>query len=539
MRLPKKRKSVIQGKYALGLTLLLLIIIVLVWFSYAYINLLLGRNNLYKGNLDRAHKHFLSVSATGLFHLKTYTGIEIIKILNANYPDNPEFFDKNQCEALEFYNHRRLLENLINQSKYEIAFHYSQMLLSCNPEPEVIYYSGIAATAIGKYEEAANMFLSLSEDNAYHIKAEEKLSMLEGIADESFFSVKDRHGAKIAKSFSEINNHSNGEEHLKYILPLMQLYENDLYNSVILTIDNRIQKASEETLGGLSGILISISPQTGDILSMAASGQCLNEKFYFKKFQPGFLINIVTTIAARENNLNTQSMTIDCPREKKIGDITIFNNQVSKAPINIANALESGCLSYFAELALMIGNENIEDTAKRLFFNTPINLGAESVNIAKMIINNRDKTLAKFSTGIYDSWTTPIHLALIASTVAAKGPVYKPRLILDKRNINGESYYKEKPILLKISAEESAFDPIANAFVNIGAKISKNELFGAFYAYSGGLSTSFSWILIGYYPLDEPKIAFSLILVDDSATEENIKKKAVQFISEISNMNIY
>ena len=536
----KRKKLIISKRFAVFLITVFLLTVTATWIFYAFFHLTSGRNELYEGRLEKAYNHFLAVSSTGLFQHKTHTGFEILKIL---YGDSKEYvgtFAKTDRHTLDYYDHSKLLERLIRNSRYKTAYEYSRHLIQFNSIPDAYYYGGIAATALGKYEEAADLFLALSGDSRYHIKAEEKLTLLGKVADDSFYSIRDRNGGQIAKSFSNADLNGGSSDYLAFIIPLIQIHEKDLYNSVILTIDNRIQHIAENTLEDLSGILIAVSPGSGDILAIAADGNCLENEFYLKKLQPGFLVNIVTAIAAGEMKADIISFPMECPSEKKYGDVTIYSSHTIEPVRGIQDAIIYECNAVFSESAIKIGKEKLCDVAKRLWFDRPFEIGEKKVNVASAEIGNDPDSLALFTNGYHRIWTTPLHLAMIASSIASNGAIYRPRLVLDKRNIDGNSYFEENSRILNIAAEESTINPIKTAMSEIGrkmmadSKMNMNSLrFGMLYTYSGGVEAPFSWILIGFYPADNPRIAFSLILSDDSASKEEIVSKAVSFISKL------
>jgi hypothetical protein len=499
-----------------------------------------GRTELYKGSLEKAYNHFLAVSSTGLFQHKTHTGFAILKILFGASNDYSEAFTATDRNALDYYDHAKLLELLIRNSRYKTAYDYSRNLIQFNPVPDAYYYGGIAATALGRYEEAADLFLTLNNDCRYHIKAEEKLMLLEKVADDSFYSIRDRNGGRIAKSFSNTDVNGGSSDYLAFIIPLIQIHEKDLYNSVILTIDNRIQHIAENTLQDQSGILIAISPESGDILAIAAAENCLEKEFYLKRLQPGFLINIVTAIAAEELKAEINPFPMECPSEKKYGDITIYSDHSKELLRGIHDVIIYECNSAFSESAVAIGKERLLDVAKRFWFNRSVEIGGRKVDIASAGIENDAPSLALFTNGYHRVWTTPLHLAMIASSIASNGTIYHPRFVLSKQNINGNSYFKEDSSILNVAAQEITINPIKTAMLEIGRKImadTKMDMniprLGALYAYSGGVTAPFTWIFIGFYPADNPAIAFSLTLSDVSASKEEIVSKAIYFISEL------
>ena len=542
MRRSQKKANITSKKYTLFLILTLAIAILLTWFSYSTYHLYSARKAMYCGDFNHAYKHFIAVSSTGLYSSKICTGLEILAIVNRMNGNGNHYVTKFRTSGLDFYNHAKMLEYLIKNSLYEDAYGYSRALILSKPSPEAYYFGGAAATALGKYKEAADMFLTLSKYNSHNIRAEEKLTLLEEIVNESYFAVKDRNGVGIAKSFSEKDNNGGFSGILNKIAPLMQIYENDLYNTVILTIDAGLQTIAENTIKDSSGILIALSPSSGNILAITASGQCDEKEFYVKKIKPGFIINLVTSIASYEQTAG-KPFTMNCGRETNFNGIRIYGENKQYTITSINDAFLHNCSAAFAEMAVNAGENAIKDAANRLCFNRPMEIGGKNVILGSIETEGGPGSLARFTTGSYKSWITPLHLAMLASTVAAKGPIYKPRIVFDKQNINGESYYTYKPSLMRISAETKTLDVISQAFIDCGAAIGEKSTnippFGAIYAYSGGLSSPFSSMIIGFYPINEPKIAFSLIMIDDSASKENIIKQLTYFISEIYKSGAY
>ncbi len=253
---------------------------------------------------------------------------------------------------------------------------------------------------------------------------------------------------------------------------------------IILSIDINLQEEAEKAFGEKEGALVAIRPGTGEILGMVSkpsfdpnlfvkginynewTALTLNKKNPMlnralqSQYPPGSTFKIVTAIAALEEGVIKPETMVDCRGGISYGrwHFGCWRNK-GHGMVSLHRAIVESCDIYFYEAGKRLGIDKIYDYATNLGLGkkTGLELGRERQGL---IPNTKWKLEKKkspwflgetFNAAIGQGYVavTPIQLAVMTSTIANGGNLYRPTLVKDaKPEILGKA--KVRPDTLKI-----------------------------------------------------------------------------------------
>jgi penicillin-binding protein 2 len=251
---------------------------------------------------------------------------------------------------------------------------------------------------------------------------------------------------------------------------------------VMLALDARIQKLAEETLGGAPGAVVVLSPDSGDVLAMAsAPGFDPNGFVPFIRpedwavlstdelkpmlnratagaYAPGSVFKPVTALAALESGRCVPENVFECPGYFQLGR-AVFRcwYHTGHGPLDLRGGLEHSCNVYFFHLGLMGGPEYIahQATALGLGRKTGIDLDYEATGLVpddawkRRVFRDawRDGDTCNLSIGQGALTVTPLQMAVVTAAIANGGHVWRPRLVLGRREPGAEVFTRQQPVL--------------------------------------------------------------------------------------------
>jgi len=236
----------------------------------------------------------------------------------------------------------------------------------------------------------------------------------------------------------------------------------DLSGTVQLTLNNDIQKAAKRALGNREGSVVVMDPITGAVLAMYSNptfdpndvvtqtgsvGQTLTAlqedprkpllaNAYQERYMPGSTFKIVTTTAGLETKVidlmsvfkNSRSWTP--PNTKK--PIRNYGKKVCGG--DLAEVFRRSCNIPFAQTAVNVGPVAMVDATTRFGFDekVPFDLpGAAASTFGGTAEDFTDSLalLAIHGFGQGQVQVTPLHMAMITSSVANAGVMMKPFVV--------------------------------------------------------------------------------------------------------------
>lgn len=149
-----------------------------------------------------------------------------------------------------------------------------------------------------------------------------------------------------------------------------------------LTLASSVQKAAWEAMDGHNGTVAVYNYQTGEILCAVttpaydpdyvpetiADGTYVN-RFLQGAYTPGSIFKLVTTVAAMEYVPDILSRTFICEGEMAFGIDKVICHS-THGELDLPTALGKSCNCAYAQIALLVGADNLEATAHKLGMTT-------------------------------------------------------------------------------------------------------------------------------------------------------------------------
>jgi penicillin-binding protein 2 len=234
---------------------------------------------------------------------------------------------------------------------------------------------------------------------------------------------------------------------------------------LVLALDARIQGMAEEALKGERGAAVVIDPRSGEVLALASSpgfdpnlfvsgiSQAdwarltaseddvpLLNRAIASFYPPGSLFKPIVAIAGLENKLWDPDTVVNCPGYYEMGQFRIRCWNVNgHGPVALRKSIEQSCNTYFCTLGRAIGYEAIYHMAQAMGLGqrTGIELDDEFKGLlpdaawkrSQFKDAWRDGDTANASIGQGFLGVTPLQMAVVCSTIANGGRLYRPRLV--------------------------------------------------------------------------------------------------------------
>lgn len=311
-------------------------------------------------------------------------------------------------------------------------------------------------------------------------------------------------------------------------------------NNVILTIDIELQKYAYDLLANEKGAILLLNPKNGEILAMVSSpaidlqntnnrpeGETLVNKVTQGMYPPGSIMKLVTASALLEQKGEQGPFVFNCNGQNLIDDIKI-NCAGTKAHglVDLPKALELSCNGYFAQVAINLGRQGLKDMGERFGFNKDFLFNDFICGKSVLELNKNTKTeeLAWSGIGQAEVLVTPLHMALLVSSIGNNGNIPEPRLLHAVQKWNGEIHYRKntKPILKPISPQTA--NELKGMMVNVVEQGTGKEAYrknlqiagktGT--AQVGGDKLAHAWF-VGLAPAENPSLAI-VVLIENSGS---------------------
>ena len=258
-------------------------------------------------------------------------------------------------------------------------------------------------------------------------------------------------------------------------------YLNGLYNyadsagEAELTLSTRIQTAALQALDGRKGTVAVYNYRTGEILcavtaptfdpdnvpditgdeSGAYEGAYVN-RFLHSAYIPGSIFKVVTTAAALETVEGVEEMTFTCKGVYEYG-VDRVTCEKSHGTLDLKGALANSCNCCFAQIAQLIGAENMTACVEKYGVTAPMTLdGLTSVSGNYDVTKAAAVELAWSCIGQYTDQINPCRYMTFMGMIAGEGVAAQPYLVESIRVGEEETYRAETVQLDRIMDQETA-----------------------------------------------------------------------------------
>ena len=335
-------------------------------------------------------------------------------------------------------------------------------------------------------------------------------------------------------------------------------------NSLVLTIDNRLQEIAGKELGNQRGSVVAMEPSTGKILAMvsnptfdsntvAENWSALNNdeenspllnRASQGLYPPGSIFKIITAAAALQADKKLADFEINCRGEEKFGHSIIHcYDGKSHGNVDMNSAFAKSCNVYFSELGVKVGATKLIDMANAFGFNKDIGLSLEySQSTFPLTENAEEMEIVETAFGQGKTLVTPLFMAMVTSAVANNGMMMQPYVVDHSLTPSGGVRNRTLPVKLNQAISPELAEELKTLMCGVvengtatraafsvsgtagnydknesGASVSKG-------AYSGEIKVAgktgtaenpqgddHAWF-VAFAPADDPKIAVAVLL---------------------------
>jgi penicillin-binding protein 2 len=349
-------------------------------------------------------------------------------------------------------------------------------------------------------------------------------------------------------------------------------------DNVILTLDIRLQLAAEQAMEGMRGAAVAINPVNGDVLALVslpsfdlnrfpiglsqADFRSLNSdpnKPLFNRalagnYPPGSVIKPFLALAALGNGVLDADLRAMCPGYFQLpGHSHRYRDwkQQGHGMIDMHQAIVQSCDVYYYQLAVKLGIDAIDEYLRSFGFNSATGLDINGE--ARGVVPSREWKRSHFSrredqvwfpgetviTGIGQGFTlvTPVQLAHATATLASRGAVYQPRLVMATEDgVTGERVMRNPNALTPVEIDDNYWQRIHFGMLGVTEETTgtaRGSMRGTEYHVAGKTGTAqvFSvaqdekydaenlaehlkdhGLFIAFAPAEEPTIAIAIVV---------------------------
>lgn len=245
-------------------------------------------------------------------------------------------------------------------------------------------------------------------------------------------------------------------------------------NDVVLTVDFRLQDYITQLLKqqGKKGSVVLLNPKTGEILAMVSyptfnpndmdnvDDDSLLNRATQGLYPPGSVFKVVTAAAALENIENIGERKFNCTGAVEFDGTRVqcYKGE-AHGEVDLAQALAVSCNTTFSNLGVEIGWKSLLKMGKKFGFNEDFLFSDIRMKMSSLPITYKTSKpeMAWTAIGQGKVLVTPLHMAMIAATIANDGVMMEPKLLYKVVGRNGDTQKQLKAsVYRKVLNEESA-----------------------------------------------------------------------------------
>lgn len=320
---------------------------------------------------------------------------------------------------------------------------------------------------------------------------------------------------------------------------------------LVLSIDGYAQKTAEEEMKGKRGAVVAIEPSTGEILALVSSPDYdLNQFSYVtsKEFldkiyndphnplfnratmslkPPGSTFKILAALVALDMGVINANTVLHCGGGFTYG--RFFKCHGTHGSINVIQAIEKSCNTFFYNLIYKIGLNNLKRYALEFGFSqkTGIDIGEEAAGLItdesyyeKIYGKNWPKSImASLGIGQGEISVTPLQLAYFTAITANNGRSYKPHVVKGYLDNNSRNIIKYEFPEIRTSVKKEVFDIVKEGmFLVVNGNGTATHIRSNEFKIAGKTGTAQNphgkdhALFIGFAPYENPKIAIAVVV---------------------------
>jgi len=325
-------------------------------------------------------------------------------------------------------------------------------------------------------------------------------------------------------------------------------------NDIVLTLDFETQKKAEELMRNYKGAVVALDPTNGEILSFVSAPQYNLSNFAgvtsvavwdslrndkakplfnrgtISMYPPGSTYKMLVAMAAIEEGVITPSYEVDCKGGLQFGN-RFFKCTHYHGKVNLKEAIEESCNTYFYKLISKVGIDNLTKYPKKFHLGkkTGIDISPESDGLIpsreyydRVLGKGKwtDGHLLNLSIGQGEIITTPIQLAQYTALLANSGITKTPHFVKGYIESSSDEFIPFEFDSVKAEISQKSFDIIQKAMAGVvssekgtatGIKLDNISISGKTGTAQNPHGEDHA-IFVAYAPSENPKIAVAVIV---------------------------
>lgn len=344
-------------------------------------------------------------------------------------------------------------------------------------------------------------------------------------------------------------------------------------NSVVLTIDSRIQKVAQDALEkkiismqndlanypvgrgheANAGAVAVVNVKSGEVLALATypsynlanyqrdyselAADPLNplwNRALLGNYTPGSIFKPVVALASINEGIIAPGETVNCTGIYHFAAAPSYQPRCLRVdgPINVYNALRVSCNIYFYDVGYRLGIEKINEYAAKLGLGQPTGIElsefrgqVSSPELKQKLHRGEDKQwvpgdVIQTSIGQLDSQFSPLQLANYCATLANRGKRMKLSILKSVKSYSfEETVYEHNPEVVEEIQADVAFQAIHDGMVlasgptgTAGSTFGNYEIKTASKTGTPETKEFPNSTFISYAPADDPEIAVCVVI---------------------------
>jgi peptidoglycan glycosyltransferase len=298
-------------------------------------------------------------------------------------------------------------------------------------------------------------------------------------------------------------------------------------HDVQLTLDATLQEQAQDALAGRSGAIVLLDATTGEILALASSpifdparldetweelrqdpaAPLLNRATH-GLYQPGAALQTVILAEALLDGSAALDETIPTPDAVlPVNGARLACSIPIAGPATLAQAYAAACPTPFADLGERLGAAGLEEAIQRWALTVPpaLEIPTESADWSADRLTTT-AALRDEAVGQGQLTVTPLHMALVAATLANHGALPAPRLVLQLQTAQGGWRALEAPDTVQAAIPPEAARALLATWRPFGA-----AALGHLSSAVAGEDQPLAWFL-GVAPAGAPRYAVAVLL---------------------------
>ncbi len=529
-----------KKRFGVRTLILVLIVLIIGFFIYnKYIDINLNKANTFlaRNNPGKAETYFSRVARFPFSKGRGEDGLGVLDLLRGNNEAAKAHFKVVlEHKPRGFGGHPQLVFDMfIERGSYENARIYRDFLRNWKSADNLSAYAlDFAATSLGVRElSEAREFLDGIQDD---LKESERFRNLSNLLEEyeeagTIPVLVDRRGTPILAYHIE-----SGREAFKSP-KLFEGWEDrerdflvpdkaDRLNRIHTTLDLNLQKSAYQAMRGYKGAMLLSDPSTGEIL--AAYGTSGHPPLS-TSFEPGSVIKILTYATYLSEGGEVSNFAPKTyPGNMSIGGRIFYDWTTHGFLESVNEGMAVSCNLMFAQMGNDLGWSKLNRGFRRLYDGKPQPGYLGDATFGKLIAEPEGAwELGRAAIGLDFLNTTVLGLVLIPSAVANGGKLVKPSLILQYANIEGHIYKQspkppEEDLFSKHIADELREAMASSVTIKKGtARRARVDFVQTALKTGTAGERPFDSIVIGFFPVEQPKVALAFYLDKGGKCEIN------------------